>query len=706
MAVTFNVIVSGASYSGALDVSRTPLTVNLGNSDNVGQTTFALANADGSQSAVLFSGHALFQVDAMQGNTVLKTVFRGTLESASPIVDIISKDGNQTQFVGYDLAQELLGLVSPDARQPSPIDSSGKISLVAGDQGMGIITGMDLALYVSGAIGSGTVGYPVGGYTLGKPLAASLSAFMSQYFGQSGDTTGSASGQSFSFKPYSSGIAIWGSNPYYKAWYAPDYNSSGTDTNSNYWITYHSLIAKQEVAWDVLKKITRQGYAIDRSGTKTAFELYVGVSGDLHMRTSGATDFVASGVSLVYYSPGSSGSQNNNVEEIRGLPWDSTNIKNYIVGWFPTWTQFPFSDDYSDVVSYSGAYWSGYSVKGAIVTLSGAPPAPGAPGFISLMGKAYASGGGGPDIQLVFTLWSGYTIDVTKWNVSGGGGVVLSYALQASLDGPNTAGQYRGVALYDLSGNYIMKSGTGNQLPVSLVSNSGWASIADVIYTSSGTFYSGTGNDGGWAFSASKPDLTNIKKFGFSFTNEGSILTSIATIAIDQLQFQFVYNFNPLVAYSQASISGYGRRYEVFQFPYQYTDSGAQAVVTSELLGKMFSRQLGTFVVKDSPGQPVSAQLGIVPGQAFVLDAPTLAAGSGQFYYYFVATSVVHQWDLTRGFITTIQAYPFFSGMGVLSGQNLITYSLTKPMQVQPQVATMMPNTSWWGPAIAGHPGR
>ena len=698
MAYTLNVIISGASYSGALDVSKTPLTINLGGSDGIGQATFALQNSNGQYSSMLFSGHALFQIDAMQGNTVVKTLFRGTLESASPVVDVDSNTGNQTLLVGYDLAQELLGLVSADARQPSPIDSTTHgISLVSGDQGMGVLTGMDLALYVSGAIGAGTVGYPVGGYTLGKPLAASVSAFMGQYFGKSGDTTGSNSGQSFSFKPYSSGIVIWGTNPYYKAWYAADYDSSGNDTNSNYWITYHSLVAKQEVAFDVIKKITRQGYAIDRSGTKTPFELYVGVSGDLHMRTSGSSDFL-SNVSLVYYPPGVSGSQNNNIQEVRALPWDSTNIKNFIVGWFPTWTTFPFSDDYSDIISYSGGYWSGYSAQGtATVTLSGAPPAPSATGFISIRGNAYNAGGGGPDIQLVFTLWSGVTIDPLRWNVSGGGGVALSYSLQAALDGPNTAGQYRGIGIYDLNGNYIMKSGTGNKLPVSLVSNSGWTSINDVIYTASGTFYSGTGNDGGWAASATFPDLNNVKQIAFSFTNEGSILTSIAALAIDSLAFQFVYNFNPLVAYNQASISGYGRRYEVFQFPYQYTDSGAQAVVTSELVGKMFSRQIGTFVIKDNPNLGYSAQLGITPGQAFHLDAPTLAAGSGQFYDLWVATSVQHQLDFTRGFVTTIQAYPFFSGQTVLSGQNIITYSLTKPMQVQPQVATMMPNTTWWG---------
>jgi len=155
VAYTLNVIISGASYSGALDVSKTPLTINLGGSDGIGQATFALQNSNGQYSSMLFSGHALFQVDAMQGNTVVKTIFRGTLESASPVVDVDSNTGNQTLLVGYDLAQELLGLVSADARQPSAIDpNTGAISIVSGDQGMGVLTGMDLALYVSGAIGA------------------------------------------------------------------------------------------------------------------------------------------------------------------------------------------------------------------------------------------------------------------------------------------------------------------------------------------------------------------------------------------------------------------------------------------------------------------------------------------------------------------------------------------------------------------------
>ncbi len=721
--VTFNVIISGVSVSGDLDVSKTPLQINLGNSDSIGMATFALQNANGQYSSMLFSGHALFQIDAMQGNNVIQTVFRGTLETASPVVDVISNDGSQVQFTGYDFAQELLGFVSPDARQPSTIVVSGDpgyvsggsaISLISGDQGMGVLTGMDLALYVSGAIGSGTVGYPVGGYTLGKPLAASISAFMSQYFGKSGDTTGTNSGQAFSFKPYVSGISIWGSNPYYKAWYAPDYDLSGNDTNSNYWITYHTLVAKQEIAWDVLKKITRQGYAIDRSGTKTQFELYVGVSGDLHMRTSGATTFLASGISLIYYPAGTSGSQNNNVEQIQSLPWDSTNIKNFIVGWFPTWTTFPFGDDYTDIASFSGGYWSITNVQGGTggtTALSGGPPAPGSPGMMSVVGtlSGVTAAVGSTTYDLFFRFWSGYTLDLTKWNVSGGAGVGISFQVQPNDNDPNASPQTLTLRIVDTSGNYIIISGQASNillLDANQVANSGWSQVNQPIYTQSGTFYSGDGKTTGWAFghvsgipgavASGIPDMTRINGIGIGFGMYGSINPSIFTLAVDQLQFNFVYNFNPLVAYNQASISGYGRRYEVFQFPYQYTDSGAQAVVTSELVGKMFSRQIGTFVVKDNPNLPFSAQFGITPGQAFVLDSPILAAGSGQFYGYWVTTSVKHEMDMTRGFITTIQAYPFFSGATVLSGQNIITYSLTKPMQVQPNVGAMMPNTTPW----------
>ena len=716
-AITLNVIISGVSVSGDLDLLRSTVTVDLGNSDNIGMATFALQNKDGVYSAMLFSGHAVFQIDAMQGNTVARTVFRGTLERADPIVD--TTGGAQTKFTGYDFGQELLGFVSPDARQYSKIDSSGKISLTSGDQGMGIITGMDVALYVSGAIGSGTVGYPVGGFTLGKPLAASMQAFMEQFYGKSGDTTGTNSGQSFSFKPYVSGSKIWGSPdlPYYRTWYAEDGGAgiSGiTDTNANMWLTYHSLVTKQEMAWDVLKKITRQGYAIDRSGTKVQFETYIGVSGDIHLRTSGSADFIASGISLIYYKTGTSGSQNNNIEEIRSMPWDSTNIKNYVIGWFPTWTTFPFTDDYSDIMAYSGAYWSGEVdnlYTSGIFSLSGTPPAPGATGLISIQivgSGLYTDNTHTAGVDMVFTLWSGYSLNILEWNVSGGNGVALTYQAQPSATFNPTTGFAHNVMLIDENGAAIIKSGLGGgpNFPANLVMQSGWASIAEVIFTASGTFLSGTGQDGGWASGGTGPSgaffsggvLKQIV-LGLQTGQTASPTTGNLTYAIDSLTFGFVYNFNPLIAYSLPSISGYGRRYEFFNFPYQYTASGAQAVVTSELLGKMYSRQIGEFWVKDNPNLPFSAQLGITPGQAFRIDAPLLAAGSGQFYDYWVANQVRHQWDLSRGFITIIHAYPWFSGLSVLSGHNMVTYSLTSPMQIRPQTASIMPNTSWWGAA-------
>ena len=197
-------------------------------------------------------------------------------------------------------------------------------------------------------------------------------------------------------------------------------------------------------------------------------------------------------------------------------------------------------------------------------------------------------------------------------------------------------------------------------------------------------FVNGTGQDGGWAISGVDWSGGSIKKIVIGVGLGGPALANASGAIIyqvDNVNFQFAYNYNPVVAFNSGSQFAYGRRYEVFEFPYQTTDSGAASVVLAELQSKMFSRQLAEFTVKDNPNIN-AAQLNIVPGQAFVFDAPSFAAGSGQFYYYFVATEVKHEWSHQGGFLTYVKAYPWFSGATVLSGQNLISYSL--PMQYVP----------------------
>ena len=239
-AVAINLIISGVSVSGDVDTSHQPVTIDLGNSDRIGQIKFSLQNKNSTYSSLLFSGNATVRADLVQKGTTL-TLFRGTLEDIIPSVNV--RTGMVASFVGYDAAQELLGLISPDARQKSLLTASGTLSIVSGDQGAASQQGMDLVLYVSGIISSGSTGSITSG--------AQLNTFMSQYFGKSGDTCGANSGLSFSFKPYISGISISGlSGTFYKTWYAQD---GASDTNANYWIPYDTLTARHETAWDWLR---------------------------------------------------------------------------------------------------------------------------------------------------------------------------------------------------------------------------------------------------------------------------------------------------------------------------------------------------------------------------------------------------------------------------------------------------------------------
>lgn len=690
-AININITISGTSVSGDIDTSHQPVAIELGNSDKIGQIKFSLSNKDSTYSRLLFSGNATVQADLVRNGTIL-TLFRGTLESNEPSVDI--QTGMTANFVGYDAAQELLGLISPDARQKSLLTTSGTVSIVSGDQGMSSQQGMDLALYVSGIVGSGSTGSITSG--------AQLNLFMSQYYGKSGNTNGSNSGLSFSFKPYISGIAVSGANAFYKTWYVQD---GASDTNANYWIPYDTLEAKHETAWEVLRKITRQGYVVDRSNNKVQFELYVDVSGGLVLRTSGTSDFVASGISLIYYLAGASGSANNNVVRMN-TPFNTVGVKNFVIGWFPTWTAYPLGDDYSDVAAYSGSFWSGKTGSFSGVTLSGNTPASqSSPGMISIQGKAVSGtvNNANSDFQLIVTIFSGYLLNIERFNVSGGAGsagVNLVYNMRVENSGAASLadGLNREVVIRGTSGDLIIKSGFGGGGNGVGAWYSGWTTFSEIIYGSGGVFNSGNGTDGGWVQS---PDgavysglLRNVRQLEFGIRFNTNIVATqtpqTAELWIDNIQFQFTYNFSPVIAFSSGSQFAYGRRYEIFDYPYEVTDSGAGAIVTAELQSKMLSRQIGEFVIKDNPDLPFSAQTGITPGQVFVVDAPSMATGSGQYFYYWRANEVKHTWSHAQGFVTTIMAYPWFSGILVSSGQNLISYSLPLPAPL-PRTAQQMP---------------
>jgi hypothetical protein len=531
---------------------------------------------------------------------------------------------------------------------------------------------------------------------------------MSQYFGKSGDTTGTNSGLAFSFKPYLSGMTTSGVFPgsTYKTWYAQD---GATDSNANYVITFDTLRAKHEYAWDVIRKLTRQSLVLDRSGFKVQFEVYIGVSGDINMITSGTSNFL-SNATLIYYQAGQSGSKLNNLIDAK-VPWSTTALKDEIIGWFPVWTQYPFTDDWADLLAYSGSYWtasgsaSGYSQPIAgTVTLSGGLPAPGTPSLISIYGKN-TSGAAGTNagFTLLFNMFSGYSVSLNKWNVSGGNGVALSFFAQPSTSSLTAADFGYTAILYDLSGNYIISSGlngTAVKFPLNLAYRSGWTQVSMPIFTGSGTFLSGDGTVGTWAFGSSVPatsgipDLAHINRIGIGSSINANAAPPTHSFAVDYLTFQFQFDYNPVIALNSGSISAYGRRYEVFEFPYQVTDSGAGAVVTTELQSKSQSRQLAIFTIKDNP-LTNPAQLNITPGQAFIVDAPSLNTGSGQTFYYWRATDVRHEWDTRTGFITYIKAYPWTSGGSAQSGQNLISYSLPLPAP-KPNVVQSMPLTTYW----------
>src|SRR5712691_9115587 len=312
----FNVMISGVSVSGDIDTDHTQFQMQLGNSDSVGSVVFSLQNSGGGYSRLNMSGNATIQVDAVPAPGVVRTMFRGTGETVEP--EISADRGMVVRVEAYDYGQELLGLLSPDARIPSALTATGTPSLLmqSGDQGMATSQGQDLVLFVSGAnFGSG----------------ATVAAFMSQFFGTATDTTGSASGTLFTFKPYFSGQTL---STAYRTYYVPDASGlvAANDKNLNYSMPLDTLKVKRQYAWDVLKKITRQAVAIDTNGQKVQFEAYVGASGDIHVFTSGSYEFMASGVVFQYYVAGASGSALNNI--ITGtIPHNTAKLQNVLVGW-------------------------------------------------------------------------------------------------------------------------------------------------------------------------------------------------------------------------------------------------------------------------------------------------------------------------------------------------------------------------------------
>lgn len=573
-----------------------------------------------------------------------------------------------------------MNVVSPDARPPYLLTTSGTVNVNSGDAGAGVAQGMDLVIYTSGRNISGNV---------------TVAQFMSQWFGTSGDHTGSVSGVLLSFKPYEGGYS-------WKTYYVPDASGlvAANDNNANYFIPLNGMKARHEYGWDALRKLTRQQHAQDNTGNKVAFEQYCDVSGAIHIFASGSYEIVASGSVLVYYAAGTSGSANNNIISAK-VPYDLTALKNVIEGWFPNWQVYPYdSDAWSDFLAYSGGAWSGINPQavnsGSPTNISGTNPAPNGIGFISIAAQASgAVSGGGVDTALIFTS-SGAPFNLQKVNVSGTATAVsLNYFTRAILSGAatNSIG-YHFVTIYDLSGNSIVKSGLtgGNNIVFTFSggnADTGWVSRSHVIYTASGTFLSGTGLDGKWfALSGFFPDLKNIFQIQIDALYTLAPGLPVATHFIDQLNFSFSYPFSPVTAFNSGSQGAYGRRYGVIEWPDQISDGYASGLMTAEIQARMGSQGIAEFVVRDNFNQnPISAQLNIRPGKIFVVDAPNLSTGSGQVFNLWRASKVKHIWSKTQGFETTINAYPFYSGVGFsgtpnnnqINYQTPLTYSQVVP---------------------------
>ena len=682
----FNVIVSGISVSGDVDTSQSPVRIEMGNSDKIGHAEFSLSNKLGAYSRITVSGNAICQIDAVPSSGVTVTLFRGTIESNDPSVSVGA--GSVATISAFDFGQEFLGLVSPDARLPSLLNADGTMNIASGDQGISSNEGMFLAYTVSGVTPSS---------------GATLSSFMAQFFGRSGDFSGSFSGAVFSFKPHISGYT-------WRTWYYPD--ASGgvitSDSNLNYWIPLEALKVKRDDAWNVLRKITRQGAVIDRGGNRVQFESYIGVSGDLHVFTSGSYEFVVSGVTLVYYEIGNSGSDLNNILFARN-PFDTTYVKNYILGWFPPQTKYPFDQDlFTDFVAYSGNYWSGLGTGAGIGSgiLSGNAAA-GTIGRMSIQCGAVNVGANRQGAIARYTHFSGLSFNLRRYNISGlGTAVTLNYNMRFSTSGADDTTARRIAKIYDTSGDFIWISGTtGSE---TLVVREEWHPYTHTIYKGNGAFNSGSGTDGGWASSGTStnfPDLTRVKQIeiGFLADSPGLPVSGAAEVRIDNLYFSFSYPFSPIVAINSGSQGmGYGRRYSIMEYPYEVDIGQASGIVTHELNARMGNRGVAEVVVKDNPRQEISAQLNIKPGQVVVMDAPTLNTGSGQTFFYWKALDVTHEWSHAQGFITRLKMIPWFSGTIVEPNSNLVdyqvplTYADPEPQPAQTRPMWLPTLVKWW----------
>jgi len=647
----FNVILSGVSISGDVDVLSQPITIQKGNADRIGYATFALQNKGSDRTRANISGAPPVEIEF---NGV--TLFRGTVERVDNLVSVTR--GQQTIFHCYGQGQELLGVLSPDARLQSLFKSGTNIvDILSGDQGTASRDGMELTSVVSG---------------IDFQSGAQLSSFLSQFFGTETDPSGSFSGTLFSFKPHISGYT-------WDTWYKPD---GSPDNNDNYHIPFGTLKVRREYAWDVLRRISRQAICIDSAGNRVAFESYIGVSGDIHVFTSGSDEFIptdanGSGIVFQYYQENTSGANLNNI--IEGInPLDTTSVKNYLVGWFPKWTKSPIDQDFfTDIIAFSGdgagSFWSGNKEA---TTISGNAPATSGFGFISIMGESSGTPGTAQEVRMIYTHpGSGASIDIEQFNVVGGGGVKMAYKRQEFFTTAGTT-RTRNVRIIDTSGNFMIQSGAGagNDLGDGVFE---WLGINDTIFNDDGTFNSGTGRDGGWAFSTSAPVLTRIKQIEFGINFAIGLGPQLRRIFIDNLFFSFNIKLSPVQIFNSGSQSLYKRRYAVLEYPFEVTPEQASGIMNHELNARMGSKQYAEITIKDNPDNPrVAVQLDINPGQVVVVDAPALNTGSGQTFFYWRLIDVTHEYSTQGGFRTKTKLIPWFSGTLVDPNTNLIDYTL------------------------------
>lgn len=670
---SINIRLSGTSVSGDIDTTTVGIKIQLSNSDQIGYAAFALANPNGTYTNLLRSGNPTVEIDI--NNT---TKFRGYCERVDKAISV--EHGTISILHCYDKGEELLNIISPDARQPPPTYPTG--ILISGDQGINAVDGIDLVLDVSGLA-------PLSG--------ATVASFMAQYFGTQTDPSGSFSGTRLSFKPHISGYT-------WDTWYKPDLSGS-VDNNINYFIPLDTLKVRREFGWDTLRKLTRGNVAIDLVGNRVSFESYIGVSGDIHIFTSGSSEFLASGNTgqkkLIYYASTASGSALNNVTQLV-IPEDTTTVKNRIMGWFPTWTHLPIDgDSFTDLDAFSGARWSGQSATSGPVTLSGNVPANSLKGFISIMGTQRSGAGtNNTGFDLIFTPPG--PVNIVKFihpNTTVNVEYDARYATSFNISG--VVAMTDTIQIYDASGNSIWMSGepVASDHPRNHKILSGqWIHIKHTIFSGI-TFASGNGNASGWGQSGAF-NLSGITliKLGCII---GDVLFTIEDreMTVDNLYFSFNHNFSPVVAFNSGSQGLYRRRYDAFEYQYSVTDVQASGIMSHVLDSKMGSKAVGEAIVKDNKELGYSAQLDINPGQLIEVDAPALGTGSGQTFDYWKVIGVDHDYSVARGFITHMKFVPWFSGTLTAPYSNQIDYTLPFFTILTHSIQTpkLQSNTMWVG---------